>query len=194
MDSIQTSDQVLVQGYINGDEHCLELLINKHQSRIYGYLYSKVRDGELANDMFQDVFVKVIKTLKAGRYNETGKFLPWIMRISHNLVIDHFRKEKRMRTISPNSEFDIFDVIGDDKPNIEKTLITDQIHSDVKKLVKFLPEEQRKVLMLRIYSQMSFKEIAEITGVSINTALGRMRYALINLRKVIEEHKVILTE
>ncbi|MDX5326270.1 MAG: sigma-70 family RNA polymerase sigma factor [Bacteroidota bacterium] len=194
MDYIKTSDKVLIEGYLQGDEFCLEKLIEKHQSRIYSYIISKVKDSDIANDIFQDTFVKVINTLKAGRYNEEGKFLPWVMRIAHNLVIDHFRREKRMPTINPTDEFDIFDIVKTPELNVEAQLISDQIHSDVKKLIEHLPEEQRKVLVLRIYNRMSFKEIAELTDVSINTALGRMRYALINLRKIIEQHNVILTQ
>jgi RNA polymerase sigma-70 factor (ECF subfamily) len=155
---------------------------------------SKIRDTELANDIFQDAFVKVIQTLKKGAYNEEGKFLPWLMRISHNLIIDHYRREKRMPTISPNNEFDIFDVIKDESKNAENNLIWGQIETDLHKLIEHLPDEQKEVLQMRHFGDMSFKEIADLTGVSINTALGRMRYALINLRKLIEKHNVILSE
>jgi len=152
-----------------------------------------VKDGQLAEDIFQDVFVKAVLTMKRGNYNEEGKFLPWILRISHNLVIDTFRRNKRYPTIDGGEDFDIFNIIRDDGKNIDQQLIEDQIHSDVKKLIDFLPDEQKDVLRMRLYSGMSFKEIAEDTNVSINTALGRMRYALINLRKLIEEHNVVLT-
>jgi RNA polymerase sigma-70 factor (ECF subfamily) len=194
MDMLQLPDSQLVSMYVKGNESCLEVLINRHQQKIYSYIISRIRDTELANDVFQDVFVKIIQTLKKGKYNEEGKFLPWVLRIAHNLVIDHFRRLKRMPTISPNSEFDIFDVIKDDSPTVEAAMIWDQIEGDLKKMIDYLPEEQREVLKLRHYSQMSFKEIAEQTDVSINTALGRMRYALINLRKLIVEHNVILTQ
>ncbi len=191
---LQFSDSTLVSMYIKGDESALEVLINRHQSKVYSYIISRIRDEELANDIFQDVFVKIIQTLKKGNYNEEGKFLPWVLRIAHNLVIDHFRRNKRMPTVSPNSEFDVFDIIKDDAPTRESSLIWEQIESDLKKLIEYLPEEQREVLQMRHYGRMSFKEIAEQTDVSINTALGRMRYALINLRKLIEKHNVILTQ
>jgi RNA polymerase sigma-70 factor (ECF subfamily) len=193
MDAQQTPDSALVSRYISGEENCLAILINRHESKIYSFILSKIKDTELANDVFQDTFVKVINTLRQGRYNEEGKFLPWVMRIAHNLVIDHFRRLKRMPTVSPNSDFDIFDIINDGKMDAEEKMIYEQIISDVQKLIEFLPEEQKEVLKLRHYSRMSFQEIAESTNVSINTALGRMRYALINLRKIIESNKVILT-
>lgn len=186
-------DSSLVKEYMKGREACLEILINRHQSRVYSYIISKLRDEDLANDVFQDTFVKVINTLRAGRYNEEGKFLPWVMRIAHNLVIDHFRREKRIPTVSPSDEFDIFDIIKDGAPTAENAMIREQIESDLIRLVEHLPEEQKEVLKLRIYSQLSFKEIAEHTDVSINTALGRMRYALMNLRKIIEQNGVTLT-
>lgn len=190
---LQWDDSILVKEYMKGREASLEILINRHQSRVYSYIISKLRDEDLANDVFQDTFVKVINTLRAGRYNEEGKFLPWVMRIAHNLVIDHFRREKRMPTVSPSADFDIFDVIKDSTPTIENSIIQDQIDSDLVKLIEHLPEEQKEVLKLRIYSKLSFKEIAEQTDVSINTALGRMRYALMNLRKIIEQNGVSLT-
>lgn len=193
MDMLQWDDSSLVKEYMNGHELCLEVLINRHQSRVYSYIISKIRNEDLANDVFQDTFVKVINTLRAGRYNEEGKFLPWVMRIAHNLVIDHFRKEKRMPTISPSDDFDIFDIIKDGTPTRETAMIREQIESDLVRLVEHLPEEQKEVLKLRIYSKLSFKEIAEQTDVSINTALGRMRYALMNLRKLIEQNGVSLT-
>jgi len=185
-------DSQLVSGYIQGKEHYLEVLVNRHQSRIYTYVISKVRDADLANDIFQDTFFKVIVTLKKGKYNEEGKFLPWVMRIAHNLVIDHFRRLKRMPTISPKKEFDVFDIIGNGEMNVESAMIKSQIEEDLRKLIKNLPADQREVLMMRHYSKMSFNEIAECTNVSINTALGRMRYALINLRKLMEENNVSL--
>lgn len=194
MELLHLSDSELIKSYIEGNEKSLEVLINRHQAKVYNYIMSKIKDIDLANDIFQDAFVKVIQTLKKGHYNEEGKFLPWIMRISHNLIIDHFRREKRMPTLSPTSEFDIFDVIKDDAKNAENNIIWGQIENDLYKLIEHLPEEQKEVLQMRHFGDMSFKEIADITGVSINTALGRMRYALINLRKLIEKHNVILTQ
>ena len=186
-------DSILVQDYISGDEKALEVLINRHNQRITSFIYSKVMDRDVAEDIFQDTFIKVIKTLKKGSYSEEGKFLPWVMRIAHNLIIDYFRKNKRMPRFEGNEEFNIFSVLGDDKLNAEKQLIKDQIDSDLSKLIEELPDDQKEVLVMRIYRDMSFKEISENTGVSINTALGRMRYALINLRKIIERHNIVLT-
>ena len=190
---LQIEDSVLVSNYISGDEKSLEVLINRHNQRISSFIYSKVLDRDITEDIFQDTFIKVIKTLKKGSYSEEGKFLPWVMRIAHNLIIDHFRKNKRMPMFEGNDDFNIFSVIGDDKLNVEKQLIKDQIDSDLKELIEELPEDQKEVLLMRIYKDMSFKEISENTGVSINTALGRMRYALINLRKIIDKHNIVLT-
>ncbi|PQJ74581.1 RNA polymerase sigma factor [Polaribacter gangjinensis] len=187
-----TSDSLLVKNYILGDESSLEILINKHQQRLFSFIYSKVKDKDVANDIFQDTFIKVIKTLKKGNYNEEGKFLPWIMRIAHNLIIDFFRKNNRMPNFKNSDEFDIFSIISDDSLNAEKQIIQEQIFDDVRELINELPEEQKEVLIMRMYRDMSFKEISDNTGVSINTALGRMRYALINMRKLIEKHKIIL--
>lgn len=186
------SDSSLIQFYIAGNEKALEVLIQKHQSKIFGFIYSKIGDRDLANDIFQDTFIKVIHTFKANKYNEEGKFLPWVMRISHNLVIDHFRREKRMRMQRDSDDFSIFDFIMDESPIIEKALIKDQIDESIQVLIEGLPDDQKEVLCMRIYQDLSFKEIAEQTDVSINTALGRMRYALINLRKVIEQRDIIL--
>tara|TARA_B110000003_G_scaffold262613_1_gene285457 strand:+ start:39716 stop:40300 length:585 start_codon:yes stop_codon:yes gene_type:complete len=187
-------DSILVSNYIQGCEASLEILIKKHKQRLYGFIFSKIHDKDITEDIFQDTFIKVIRTLKLGNYNEEGKFLPWVMRISHNLIIDYFRKSNRMRSFKNSDEFDIFSVISDGSLNIEKQLIKDQILFDVRELVKQLPEEQKEVLKMRFYKDMSFKEISENTGVSINTALGRMRYALINLRKIIEKNKIILID
>ena len=192
MYSNSIQDSVLVSNYIRGCEASLEILIKKHKQRLYSFIFSKIQDRDITEDIFQDTFIKVIRTLKRGNYNEQGKFLPWVMRISHNLIIDHFRKNNRMRLFKNTDEFDIFSVISDGNLNAEKQLIKDQVLSDVKELVQELPLEQREVLEMRIYKDMSFKEISENTGVSINTALGRMRYALINLRKIIEKNKIIL--
>lgn len=193
MKHVEATDALLVKSYINGNEASLSILINRHQQRIYSFIFSKVFNKDVAEDIFQDTFIKVIRTLKKGAYNEEGKFLPWVMRISHNLVIDHFRKNKRMPKFESSGDFNIFSVISDSRLDAEKQLIKDQIESDVQELIKELPEDQLEVLVMRIYKDMSFKEISERTGVSINTALGRMRYALINLRKVIEKHNLILT-
>ncbi|MFY0631100.1 MAG: sigma-70 family RNA polymerase sigma factor [Flavobacteriaceae bacterium] len=185
-------DSTLVSNYIQGSEMCLEILIKRHKQRLYSFIYSKVQDRDITEDVFQDTFIKVIRTLKRGNYNEEGKFLPWVMRIAQNLIIDHFRKSNRMPSFKNTDEFDIFSVISDGNLNAEKKLIKEQILSDVRELVQELPEEQKEVLIMRMYKDMSFKEISENTGVSINTALGRMRYALINLRKIIEKNKIIL--
>jgi len=193
MQTQKLDDSVLVKSYIEGNERALEILILRHKQRIFSFIYSKVQNRDVAEDIFQDTFVKIINTLKMGKYNEEGKFLPWSMRIAHNLIIDFFRKGNRMPTFQNTDEFDIFSVICDPSGNVEKDIIRDQIYNDVRKLVEQLPEDQREVLKMRIFSDMSFKEISEQTSVSINTALGRMRYALINLRKMIDNNKIILT-
>ena len=191
--SKQTDDAQLVSDYLNGNEWALEKLINRHQQRIFNFVYSKVHDRDTTEDIFQDTFIKVIKTLKNGQYNEEGKFLPWVMRIAHNLVIDHFRKNSRIPKFESSDDFDIFQFISDGSINAEDAMVTDQIVADLQKIIIELPEDQREVLMMRVYRDMSFKEIAESTGVSINTALGRMRYAIINLRKLIEENQISLS-
>jgi len=187
------SDQELVQAYINGNELAIEQLIIRFKSKVYTYIICKVRNEALAEDVFQDTFIKVINTIKKGKYNDEGKFLPWVMRIAHNLIIDHYRKSTRMPFVKGKDDFDIFDVISSPDNNIQENLERDQVLADVKALVKFLPADQREVLMMRLYYDMSFKEISETTNVSINTALGRMRYALINLRKMAEEKNLSLT-
>ena len=189
------SDQELVSNYLEGNVSALETLVKRHKERIYTFIISKVRNQELAEDIFQDVFFKVIKSLQKGKYNEEGKFLPWVMRIAHNLVIDHFRKAKRMPILGKlksDDDFDIFDIVSNGEQTSEYTMMEGEQHEQLKKMVQELPEEQRQVLIMRHYEELSFKEIAEKTGVSINTALGRMRYALINLRKIMEEHRVDL--
>jgi RNA polymerase sigma factor (sigma-70 family) len=193
MQQNKTTDRSLVAEYILGNEKCLEILVHRHKQKIYGFIFSKVKNRDITEDLFQDTFVRVIKTLKQGKYNEEGKFLPWVMRIAHNLVIDHFRKSKRMPKFNRTDSFDIFDVIGDGNLNIESKMIRDQIHGKVKSLIQDLPKDQKEVLILRIYNELSFKEIAEKTNVSINTVLGRMRYALINLRKIVEKREIVLT-
>ena len=187
------SDQELVRQFIAGDHSSLETLINRHQRKIFSYVLLIVKDQHLAEDIFQDTFIKVINTLRSGAYNEEGKFLPWVMRIAHNLVIDYFRKSKRMPTVENSEEYDLFETLNLFEDTIEDKIIINQIHHDVKNLIEFLPEEQKEVLKMRHYMDMSFKEIADTTNVSINTALGRMRYALINLRKLIKEKDIILT-
>lgn len=189
------SDKDLICEYLNGNQFGLEKLINRHQNRVYAYILMVVKDKQLADDIFQDTFIKVINTIKSGAYKEEGKFIQWVMRIAHNLIIDHFRKSKRIPVIeNDKDDFDIFDTIRFTDPSIEDRIITEQIHHDVRKLIEYLPPEQKEVLFMRHYSEMSFKDIAEQTDVSINTALGRMRYALINLRKLIKEKNIILTK
>ena len=192
MEYRKMSDSELIKSYLSGKEQALEVLISRHQQRVFSYILVRIQDEDLANDIFQDTFVKVINTLRKGKYNEEGKFLNWTMRIAHNLVIDHFRREKRMPTMSPTDDFNIFNVLRDGSLNVESSLIKDQIESDLHKLIEQLPEEQKEVLKLRHFSGLSFKDIAEQTDVSINTALGRMRYALINLRKLMEKSGVSL--
>ncbi|WP_242093389.1 RNA polymerase sigma factor [Aestuariivivens sediminicola] len=187
-------DATLVVNYINGSENALETLITRHKQKVYSFIFSKVYDRDVAEDIFQDTFIKVIRTLKRNAYNEEGKFLPWVMRIAHNLVIDYFRKNNRMPKFDNSNDFSIFSVLSDGDLNAEKRIIKEQVENDVRRLVDELPEDQREVLLMRIYKDMSFKEISEVTGVSINTALGRMRYALINLRKVIDKHNIVLTD
>lgn len=189
----QQPDAALIKKYIDGDERSLEVLVLRHKLKIYNFIYSKVFDRDTAEDIFQETFIKVIKTLKRGVYNEEGKFLPWVMRIAHNLVIDYFRKHNRIPTFDNNDEYDIFQLISDGNPSVESDMINEQVVKDLQKLIVELPEDQKDVLTMRLYKDMSFKEIAETTGVSINTALGRMRYAIINLRKLIDEHQIILS-
>jgi len=193
MNNTKVTDASLVRTYLEGNENALGQLISRHQQRIYSFIYSKVFDKDISDDIFQDTFIKVIRTLKRGKYNEEGKFLPWVMRIAHNLIIDHFRRNKRMPKFDNSGDFNIFSVLADGELNAETQIIKEQIESDVQELIKELPADQLEVLTMRIYKDMSFKEISDRTGVSINTALGRMRYALINLRKIIEKRDLILT-
>ncbi len=183
MATIQIPDALLVKNYIAGDENALAVLIKRHQSKIYGFIYSKMPDRDVADDVFQDTFIKVIKTLKSNSYNEEGKFLPWVMRIAHNLIVDHYRKNKKMPMLRETEEFSIFSILTDTSLNVESRIITDVIEKDLQKIVQELPTDQKEVLMMRIYQDLSFNEISDLTGVSINTALGRMRYALMNLEK-----------
>jgi RNA polymerase sigma-70 factor (ECF subfamily) len=195
MNALECTDKELVESYRKGNHTSFELLINRHQVRIFSYIMMLVKDKQLADDIFQDTFIKIIRTIKNGTYKEEGKFIQWAMRIAHNLVIDHFRKSKRIPYSDvQNDSYDFLENIGLADPSVEQQMITDQIHEDLRQLITFLPEEQREVLYLRLYSEMSFKDIAELTNVSINTALGRMRYALINIRKMINEKNLVLTQ
>ena len=186
------SDQDLVKKYINGDNTSFEILLNRHKNRVFAFIMSKIKNKDLSEDIFQDTYVKVVNSLQKGKYNEEGKFLPWVMRIAHNLVIDHFRKQKKMQMIRSSNDFDIFDVIKDNKINADEKMIKDQILGDLNLLIDKLPSDQREVLKMRYYEELSFKKIAEYFDISINTALGRMRYALINLRALSKKHHVDL--
>jgi RNA polymerase sigma-70 factor (ECF subfamily) len=188
------SDQDLVQAYIKGDHSAIEVLINRHRSKVYTYIILTIKNQQLAEDLFQETFIKVIQSLRAGKYKDNGKFLSWVIRIAHNLIIDHFRKVKQMNAISnDDSEVDLFNSKKLSDSNIEELIIDSQIKSEIRILINELPDDQREVVLLRHYGGLSFKEIADQTDVSINTALGRMRYALINLRKLIQEKNLSLT-
>jgi RNA polymerase sigma-70 factor (ECF subfamily) len=197
MFATEVPDQILVSNYINGDESALAVLIKRHKQKVFSYVRMLVKDVQVAEDIFQDVFLKVIHTLKSGNYNEEGKFLPWVMRIAHNLSIDHFRRAKRMpmanQSQKEDDEYDVFRTISDTDETIEGKIVKAQILQDVKRLIKELPAEQQEVIILRHYADMSFQEIADFTNVSINTALGRMRYALINLRRIVKDKEIILS-
>ena len=189
-------DSQLVSKYLDGQEIALSVIINRHKDNLFNFIFTKVYDTDIANDIFQETFIKVIIKLKEGKYTEEGKFLPWLMRIAYNQTIDYFRARKKLNTVSENclqEEYSLFDFLYFTEENIESKIIKTQIEEDVLKLIDILPDEQKEVLELRIFKGLSFKEIAEDTGVSINTALGRMRYAVINLRKFIEENNIILT-
>jgi RNA polymerase sigma factor (sigma-70 family) len=188
------SDYELVKQYIEGNESSIEVLIKRHKRKVYTYILLIVKNHELAEDIFQDTFIKVIKSLKQNKYTDDGKFVSWVVRIAHNLIIDHFRKEKNLKTISNDStELDIFNCSKFSEPTVESKIVKEQIYKDIRNLIERLPDDQREVIVLRHYIGLSFKEIAEETNVSINTALGRMRYALINLRKLIKENKMVLS-
>ncbi|HUX58072.1 MAG TPA: sigma-70 family RNA polymerase sigma factor [Bacteroidales bacterium] len=189
-----SSDYELIMKFIEGEQSCFEQLIHRHKNKVFAYINLYIRDQALAEDIFQDTFLKVIQSVKAGKYYDNGKFISWVMRIAHNLIIDHFRRIKQMNTLSnDNYESDLFNSKRFAEDNIEDDLIKQQIQKDVRKIISQLPDDQREVVILRHYSDLSFKEIANITDVSINTALGRMRYALINMRKIMEENKISLT-
>ncbi len=189
----QLSDQELLRQYIDGSDQAFEILLLRHKNQVFTKVFYMVKDREAAEDIFQDTFIKAIQTLKNGRYNEEGKFLPWIMRIAHNLVIDYFRRNKKMPTVRSDEDHDVFATISHDDMNVEEKSVYDQVMSDVRKLIDYLPSEQREVVIMRHYYNMSFKEIADTCDVSINTALGRMRYALINMRKLVEQKEMILS-
>jgi RNA polymerase sigma-70 factor (ECF subfamily) len=187
------SDRDLIRAYREGDERAFETLLNRYQSGVFSKIVFVVRDHEVANDLFQDTWIKVVKVLKSGKYVEEGKFGPWVMRIAHNAAIDHFRRNRKRRMVRPTDEFDIFDTLAHDAPNAMDTMVQEEVLAELRQLVPALPEEQREVVKMRLEQQYSFKEIAEETGVSINTALGRMRYALINLRRMVDEQRLVLT-
>jgi RNA polymerase sigma factor (sigma-70 family) len=186
------NDQDLVRLYLEGNEKAFEQLLHRHKRKVWSHIYLLVRDREITEDLFQEVFIKVVHTLKGGKYNEEGKFLPWVMRIAHNLVIDHFRRNKKMPMVRSNDDHDVFATIAQPGKNVEQHMVNLQIDEDVRKLIDHLPDEQREVVVMRTYLGMSFKEIADQTEVSINTALGRMRYALINMRKMIKQNEIAL--
>ncbi len=186
------SDNELIARYQAGDETALKTIILRYQRRLFSYLLVSVRNKELAEDIFQDTFIKVINTIRSGNYHEEGKFFQWIMRIANNLKIDYYRRLQHMPTVDGGEEFDIFTIIGSKDESVEDKMIREQTYSDLNHYVEYLPEEQKEVLKMRIYNDYSFKEIAEMTNVSINTALGRMRYALINLRKIMAKNQVAL--
>ncbi|MGB1348364.1 MAG: RNA polymerase sigma factor [Flavobacteriales bacterium] len=187
------SDRDLIRAYREGDERAFETLLNRYQSGVFSKIVFVVRDHEVANDLFQDTWIKVVKVLKSGKYVEEGKFGPWVMRIAHNAAIDHFRRNRKKRMVRPTDEFDIFDTLAHDAPNVMDTMVQEEVLAELRQLIPALPEEQRAVVKMRLEQQYSFKEIAEETGVSINTALGRMRYALINLRRMVDEQQLVLT-
>lgn len=194
MSNSKLTDYELVEQFINGEQSGIEVLINRHKNRVYTYILLLVKNDQLAEDIFQDTFIKVINSLRAGKYHDKGRFVSWVVRIAHNLIIDHFRKEKHLNTISNDAtEMDMFNSPKYSDRNIEEVLIGDQITNDVRKLIEELPAEQKEVIILRHYVGLSFKDIAEQTDVSINTALGRMRYALINMRKLIKEKNLSLS-
>lgn len=193
MKANQIPDRELVQQYLGGNDQAFETLLKRHKNQIYTKIFMLVKDHEVADDIFQDTFIKVINTLRSGRYNEEGKFLPWVLRIAHNLSIDYFRKGKKMPKVRSDEKNDVFATIENEEMHVEDQLIWDTTLGKVKDLLDHLPEEQRTVVIMRHYYDMSFKEIAETCDISINTALGRMRYALINLRKVIDKHNINLT-
>lgn len=194
MCKVQTTDHELVSRFLSGEEDTLQTLIIRHERKVFTSIYLLVKDRELADDLFQETFIKVINTLRSGNYNEEGKFLSWVLRIGHNLVIDHFRSLKRMPMVHDTEEYSVFDTLPLTDENVEDKMINEQIHAQVRRLIEELPFDQREVVIMRHFGNMSFKDIADATQVSINTSLGRMRYALINLRKLIRENQMQLTK
>lgn len=192
MNALKMSDNDLIARYQQGDESALKMLISRYGKRLFSYILISVKNRELAEDIFQDTFVKVINTIRSGNYREEGKFFQWTMRIANNLKIDYYRKVQKLPVFDANGEYDIFDLIGTMEDSAEQKLIREQIYCDLNRIVELLPPEQKEVLVMRIYQDYSFKEIADMTGVSINTALGRMRYALINMRKIIQKNHVVV--
>lgn len=189
------SDATLIAEFISGNSNSFSILLDRYQKRVYGFIYSKIHDPDLADDIFQDTFIKVVKNLRLGKYNDEGRFLSWVIRIAHNLIMDHYRKIKRLpKHESKIENFDVLDRLVEQNSSIEESMIETQIHADLSLLIEELPDSQKEVLRMRLFQDMSFKEIGEQTGVSINTALGRMRYAVINLRKMIEERNLIFTQ
>ncbi|NOT37269.1 MAG: sigma-70 family RNA polymerase sigma factor [Saprospiraceae bacterium] len=192
MQVVKMTDQELINVYLQGNEKAFEELLNRHKNKVYTAIYLFVKDRELAEDLFQEVFIKIIDTLRKGTYNHEGKFSQWATRIAYNMCVDHFRRGKKRTKVNNSDEFDIFDVIYLPENNREDELILSETHTQIRKLVDELPDEQREVVILRHYADLSFKEISSLTRVSINTALGRMRYALINIRKMMEEQAIVL--
>ncbi|HRD06640.1 MAG: sigma-70 family RNA polymerase sigma factor [Saprospiraceae bacterium] len=190
MDVLKMSDQQLIESYLQGNEKSFEILLGRHKDRIYTSIYLFVKDTEMAEDLFQEVFIKIIDTIRKGRYNHEGKFIQWALRISYNLCVDQFRKSKRQTKVASNDGFDILATIESHEDNMEISMIKNQDQSRVRHIIEMLPEEQREVIILRHYADMSFKEISQLTRVSINTALGRMRYALINMRKMMGQEAI----
>lgn len=194
MSITQLEDRVLITQYLDGNEKAFEVIMMRHKDRIYRTILSKIKNPALAEDIFQEVFIKIIKTMKLGNYNEEGKFLPWALRIASNMVIDHFRRNKNFRFISESSsktdDFNIFHTLQLEDDNIEQSISKDELEAQVVGLIEYLPESQKEILMLRLYQEMSFKDIAEMKDISINTALGRMRYALMNMRKLMAERNI----
>ena len=189
------SDSTLITQFISGNNQSFSILVDRYQKRVYGFIFSKVKDAELADDVFQDTFVKVIKNLRLGKYKDEGRFLSWVMRIAHNIIMDHFRKINRLpKHESKHEDLDVLDRLIEQSSSIEDFMIETQIHADLSILIDELPQTQKEVLRMRLFQEMSFKDIGEQTGVSINTALGRMRYAILNLRKLIEERNLIFTQ
>lgn len=189
--SMKATDQQLIDGFLQGSDKSFEILLNRHKDRIYTSIYMFVKNHDLAEDLFQEVFIKILDTFRKGKYNHEGKFIQWALRISYNLCVDHFRKAKRRTKVSSTETFDIFDILESKDDNMEQKMIKNQAHSRIRKIVDQLPPEQREVVILRHYADMSFKEISQLTRVSINTALGRMRYALINIRKMVGEKEFV---